>query len=871
MNEITDVRDGRPSASGFERLVLCPGSWLAEQACRVEGEPESEAAAMGTRLTLLAPDQIAAAQLRLDAAHLLAHLLQMAEKRGRVLELASQNPVANHNISRPRRIASRVTDAAAVHNRQPAAGHALLSENLPALPIPSRIVRVAGTKLRRHLLNPRRIQQRNAAHPEPRRLHQLRPHHPIRALLAAKQPRARENRKIAPARPAVNLVLRAPDTELQRSARQQRAVNALRRRLLLRRGQLRNTPPEQLPQRRRQILHQIMPLDNPQKIQKMRRAPSAQPIAAQTPPLAKLQSRTPERKQRQKITLLIPPHRMRAIRLLRRLRRPLARIHDTQPRDNHQHLRQRLLVPRLKQHAPLPRIERQPSQMAPRRRQLSLAINRPDLPQRLVALADKALARRIRQRKLTRRRQFQIRHAQNHPRERTPANLRIRKRIAALKIRLRIQPDADTLRDAPAASRPLAGTRLRNRLHLQALNLAPRQIARNASQPAVNHINNTRNRQRRLRHIRRQHKAPPSLLRIENALLFPEPQTREERQHIRPRQLQRRKRIGAIPNLALPRQKHQHIPPLIILRKPRHRTHHMLRQLLILRQRRHVVVIDTESAPLHIDNRSPVEKLRKRRRIHRRRRNNELDIAAPLQQQLHVAEQKINIQTALVRFVNNNRVIAAQIPIRLRLRQQNTVRHHLETRLRPRPVIETHLIAHVITDLAAHLIRNAASHRHRRQSARLRAAQHPRALPRHLQRNLGQLCRLAAARLTHNNHHAVAAQSLRNLLAATRNRQIGIAKLRQTLRRRRNRRRKLRLTPAPAPSATALASPRTPYLTAGPSTLAPSRPALAPSLPVIAPGRPALAPGRPARIISRAKPGSGRQRTHLPQRRVRPA
>ena len=50
MNEITDVRDGRPSASGFERLVLCPGSWLAEQACRVEGEPESEAAAMGTRL-----------------------------------------------------------------------------------------------------------------------------------------------------------------------------------------------------------------------------------------------------------------------------------------------------------------------------------------------------------------------------------------------------------------------------------------------------------------------------------------------------------------------------------------------------------------------------------------------------------------------------------------------------------------------------------------------------------------------------------------------------------------------------------------------------------------------------------------------------
>lgn len=42
-----DVRKGRPSASGMQRLVLCPGSWLAER-----GYPDepSEAAVMGTRL-----------------------------------------------------------------------------------------------------------------------------------------------------------------------------------------------------------------------------------------------------------------------------------------------------------------------------------------------------------------------------------------------------------------------------------------------------------------------------------------------------------------------------------------------------------------------------------------------------------------------------------------------------------------------------------------------------------------------------------------------------------------------------------------------------------------------------------------------------
>ncbi len=43
-----DVRMGLPSASGLQRLVLCPGSWLAEKACP-ELE-ESESAAAGTRL-----------------------------------------------------------------------------------------------------------------------------------------------------------------------------------------------------------------------------------------------------------------------------------------------------------------------------------------------------------------------------------------------------------------------------------------------------------------------------------------------------------------------------------------------------------------------------------------------------------------------------------------------------------------------------------------------------------------------------------------------------------------------------------------------------------------------------------------------------
>ena len=44
---VVDVRQGKPSASGMQRLALCPGSWLAER-----GLPDvpGEAALMGTRL-----------------------------------------------------------------------------------------------------------------------------------------------------------------------------------------------------------------------------------------------------------------------------------------------------------------------------------------------------------------------------------------------------------------------------------------------------------------------------------------------------------------------------------------------------------------------------------------------------------------------------------------------------------------------------------------------------------------------------------------------------------------------------------------------------------------------------------------------------
>lgn len=48
MEMIKDERQGLPSASGMQRLFLCPGSWQAEKKCPVD--EESENAALGTML-----------------------------------------------------------------------------------------------------------------------------------------------------------------------------------------------------------------------------------------------------------------------------------------------------------------------------------------------------------------------------------------------------------------------------------------------------------------------------------------------------------------------------------------------------------------------------------------------------------------------------------------------------------------------------------------------------------------------------------------------------------------------------------------------------------------------------------------------------
>jgi hypothetical protein len=66
-----------------------------------------------------------------------------------------------------------------------------------------------------------------------------------------------------------------------------------------------------------------------------------------------------------------------------------------------------------------------------------------------------------------------------------------------------------------------------------------------------------------------------------------------------------------------------------------------------------------------------------------RRRDDHLQIR-PLRQDLaQVAEQEVDVEAALVRLVDDDRVVGAQQRIVLRLGQQDAVGHQLDRRARP--------------------------------------------------------------------------------------------------------------------------------------------------------------------------------------------
>ena len=247
----------------------------------------------------------------------------------------------------------------------------------------------------------------------------------------------------------------------------------------------------------------------------------------------------------------------------------------------------------------------------------------------------------------------------------------------------------------PQRPRALVGARLAHGLDRQPLELRARAVAADAREPRVDHEPHARDRQRRLRDVGREHDATTFVAR-EHAILVRAREPAVQRQHV-PGDAAAHEHVARLEDLLLARQEHERVATdaarlaLEFLQCVADRLRQRRRRLVFLRERP-VAHLDRERAALHVDHRRAVEVVGEALRLDRGRGHDEAKVGASRQQPLADAEQEIDVEVALVRLVEDQRVVAQQQRVALEFPQQQAVGHQLDQRPRTGAVDETHLV-----------------------------------------------------------------------------------------------------------------------------------------------------------------------------------
>ncbi len=165
------------------------------------------------------------------------------------------------------------------------------------------------------------------------------------------------------------------------------------------------------------------------------------------------------------------------------------------------------------------------------------------------------------------------------------------------------------------------------------------------------------------------------------------------------------------------------------------------------------------------DNRRVIEMFGNALGIDGGRGNDEFEVAPLAQQLFQIAEQEVNIEAALVRFVDGDGVVLVEPAVMLGLGQQNAVGHHLDVTLRAHLVGEADFVADLGAQLGFQLLGDASCNGAGRQTPWLGMADHAVDAAAHLHQDLRQLRGLAGAGLATNQHHLMLLDRAGDLVA----------------------------------------------------------------------------------------------------------
>ena len=464
---------------------------------------------------------------------------------------------------------------------------------------------------------------------------------------------------------------------------------------------------------------------------------------------------------------------MRLVGRLLLLQRPVAHVLHAQRAGDDQHLAQRLALARRQDHPADARIERQLRQLAADRRQRVVVVGRAELVQQLVAVGDGALRRRLEEREVLDRAEVERLHPQDHAGQRRAHDLRLGEARPGGEVGLVVEADADAVGDPAAAAGALVRRRLAHRLDRQLLDLAAKAVALDPRRAGVDDVADAGHGERGLGDVGGEHD-PARAVRREHLVLLLLAEAGEERQHLDPGRMVLPQLLGGVADLALAGQEDEHVAgagggdaasPLPERAAPE------LVDRVADRVAEIVVAAFLERPPADLDRIEPARDLQHRRRpvlrrevvgealgVDRRRGDDDLQVGPARQDLAQVAEQEVDVQAALVRLVDDDRVVGAQQRVALGLGEQDAVGHQLDAGAGREPVLEADLVADDLAERRLQLLGDPPGDARGGDPARLGVADQAAAVgpaAAHRQRDLRQLGGLARAGLAADDDRLV--------------------------------------------------------------------------------------------------------------------
>ena len=233
----------------------------------------------------------------------------------------------------------------------------------------------------------------------------------------------------------------------------------------------------------------------------------------------------------------------------------------------------------------------------------------------------------------------------------------------------------------------------------QALHFGTTAVAADAGGAGVDHIADTRNGERCLGDVRGDDDAAPgSTLRsgsLEDPVLFGRRQSGVEREHLGVAKFEIGQRVGGIADLAFAATENEDVAGRLVVE-----FEHGVADSLGLAQHpapslssRAVPDLDGEGSARDLDDRGVVEVFGESLSVDRGRRDDDLEVGTFGKQLFEVAEQEVDVEAALVGFVDDDHRVGREQSVVLHLGQQHPVGHQLDGGALRHVVGEPHLVA----------------------------------------------------------------------------------------------------------------------------------------------------------------------------------